>query len=136
VTENDVHNKTDGFSTSPGQTREFCNDILPMLREMMRIRMVEEAIAERYSEQEMRCPTHLCIGQEAPPVGISAHLTKQDLIFSGHRSHGHFLAKGGNLKSMLAELYGRVTGCARAKGGSQHLIDWRPPKTGVFDAAL
>jgi TPP-dependent pyruvate/acetoin dehydrogenase alpha subunit len=94
-----------------------------LYREMLRIRLVEERIAARYPEQEMRCPTHLCIGQEAPPVGVSAHLRKDDLVFSGHRSHGHYLAKGGSLKSMLAELYGRETGCARGKGGSQHLID-------------
>jgi TPP-dependent pyruvate/acetoin dehydrogenase alpha subunit len=96
---------------------------LAMYREMLRIRLVEEAIAVRYGEQKMRCPTHLCIGQEAPPVGVSAHLRKDDLVFSGHRSHGHYLAKGGDLKAMLAELYGRATGCAGGKGGSQHLID-------------
>lgn len=85
--------------------------------------MVEEAIADLYSEQEMRCPTHLCTGQEGPPAGTSAHLRTSDLVFSGHRSHGHYLTKGGDLKRMMAELYGRVTGCARGKGGSQHLID-------------
>lgn len=90
---------------------------------MLRIRMVEEAIVAHYPEQEMRCPTHLCIGQEAPPAGVSAYLRNQDLVFSGHRSHGHYLAKGGDLKAMFAELYGRVTGCARGKGGSQHLVD-------------
>lgn len=110
---------------SQGFTREFRAAILPMMRQMMRIRMVEEAIANHYPDQEMRCPTHLCIGQEAVPVGVSAHLTKHDLVFSGHRSHGHFLAKGGDLKSMMAELYGRATGCAHGKGGSQHLIDLR-----------
>lgn len=96
---------------------------LSMFAGMIRVRMVEDAIAALYPEQEMRCPTHLCIGQEAPPVGVSAHLNKSDLVFSGHRSHGHYLAKGGDLRAMFAELYGRVTGCARGKGGSQHLID-------------
>lgn len=96
---------------------------LSMYAQMYRIRMVEAAIAARYTEQEMRCPTHLCTGQEAPPVGVSAHLRREDLVFSGHRSHGHYLAKGGDLKAMLAELYGRATGCAGGKGGSQHLID-------------
>lgn len=90
---------------------------------MLRIRLVEEKIVALYPEQEMRCPTHLSIGQEAPPTGVSAHLQVADLVFSGHRSHGHYIAKGGNLRRMLAELYGRVTGCARGKGGSQHLID-------------
>ena len=94
-----------------------------MLREMLRIRMVEEEIVRRYPEQEMRCPTHICIGHEAPPVGVSAHLRPGDKVFSAHRSHGHYLAKGGELRGMIAELYGRATGCARGKGGSQHLID-------------
>ncbi len=96
---------------------------LAMYRQMLRIRLVEEAIARLYPEQEIRCPTHLCIGQEAPPVGVSAHLGTQDLVFTGHRSHGHYLAKGGDLGAMMAELYGRETGCAHGKGGSQHLID-------------
>lgn len=85
--------------------------------------MVEEAIVALYPQQEMRCPTHLSVGQEAPAVGVSAHLATSDLAFGGHRSHAHYLAKGGNLRAMLAELYGKVTGCARGKGGSQHLID-------------
>jgi len=96
---------------------------IAMLREMLRIRMVEDEIVRRYGEQEMRCPTHICIGQEAPPVGVSAHLVQSDLVFSAHRSHGHYLAKGGDLKAMIAELYGKETGCAGGKGGSQHLID-------------
>jgi pyruvate dehydrogenase E1 component alpha subunit len=96
---------------------------IALYRQMQRIRLVEEEIAVSYGEQEMRCPTHLCIGQEAPPVGVSAHLRNDDLVFSGHRSHGHYLAKGGDLPAMIAELYGRATGCAAGKGGSQHLID-------------
>lgn len=94
-----------------------------MLHDMLRIRLVEERIGERYAEQEMRCPTHLCIGQEAPPAAVCAHLAPQDLVFSNHRSHGHYLAKGADLDAMIAELYGRATGCADGKGGSQHLID-------------
>lgn len=96
---------------------------LAMFREALRIRLVEEEIVERYGEQQMRCPTHICIGQEAPPAGVSAHLTQDDYVFSAHRSHGHYLAKGGDLGAMIAELYGRATGCAAGKGGSQHLID-------------
>ncbi|MBI4505446.1 MAG: thiamine pyrophosphate-dependent dehydrogenase E1 component subunit alpha [Chloroflexi bacterium] len=90
---------------------------------MLRIRLVEERIAELYAEQEMRCPVHLCIGQEAVAVGVCANLSPDDYVLSGHRSHGHYLAKGGNLKTMLAELYGKVTGCAQGKGGSMHLVD-------------
>lgn len=91
--------------------------------QMLRIRRIEEEIARRYVDQEMRTPVHLCVGQEAVPVGVSLNLYPEDKVFSGHRSHGHYLAKGGNLAAMIAELYGRVTGCSRGKGGSQHLID-------------
>ena len=90
---------------------------------MLRIRMVEEKIAELYSEQEMRCPVHLSIGQEAVAVGVCDHLEREDIIMSAHRAHAHYLAKGGDLKSMLAELYGKETGCAMGKGGSMHLVD-------------
>lgn len=98
-------------------------DRLALLRSMLRIRRIEEAIADRYAEQEMRCPTHLCIGQEAIAVGISALLSKDDVVFSNHRAHGHYLAKGGNLRALIAELYGRSTGCCGGRGGSMHLID-------------
>jgi pyruvate dehydrogenase E1 component alpha subunit len=90
---------------------------------MLRIRMVEEKIAELYSEQEMRCPVHLSIGQEAVAVGVCNHLANKDIVMSAHRAHAHYLAKGGNLNSMIAELYGKVTGCAMGKGGSMHLVD-------------
>jgi len=96
---------------------------LSLYRGMLRIRMVEEKIAQLYSEQEMRCPVHLCIGQEAIAVGVCANLLKEDYVMSNHRSHGHYLAKGGELKAMMAELYGKVTGCSQGKGGSMHLID-------------
>lgn len=91
--------------------------------DMLRVRLVEEAIAEHYREQEMRCPVHLCIGQEAIAVGVCANLAKEDYVMSTHRSHGHYLAKGGDLKAMLAEIYGKATGCSRGKGGSMHLVD-------------
>jgi len=85
--------------------------------------MVEEKIAELYLEQQMRCPVHLCIGQEAIAAGVCANLFKKDHLFSSHRSHGHYLAKGGDLKQMLAEIYGKATGCSQGKGGSMHLVD-------------
>ena len=96
---------------------------LEAYRAMLRIRRVEETIAERYSEQEMRCPVHLSIGQEAAAVGACAPLRKQDVIVSNHRSHSHYLAKGGALKSMIAEIYGRASGCCGGRGGSMHLFD-------------
>ena len=94
-----------------------------MLHGMMRIRFVEERIKTLYAEQEMRCPTHFSIGQEAVAVGVCAHLTREEMITSAHRSHAHYLAKGGDLRAMLAELYGKASGCAAGKGGSMHLVD-------------
>lgn len=94
-----------------------------LLAGMLRIRRVEEAIADRYADQEMRCPTHLCIGQEAIAVGVCDVLARTDKVFSNHRAHGHYMAKGGDLNAMIAELYGRATGCCGGRGGSMHLID-------------
>jgi len=92
-------------------------------RAMLRIRRVEERIAARYGEQEMRCPVHLSIGQEAAAVGACSALEREDLIVSSHRCHGHYLAKGGSLEAMLAEIYGRESGCCGGRGGSMHLFD-------------
>lgn len=94
-----------------------------MERELLRIRLIEEAIAARYAEQKMRCPVHLSIGQEAIAVGVCAHLTIHDYAISNHRGHAHYLAKGGDLKRMLAEIYGKKTGCSGGRGGSMHLVD-------------
>ena len=91
--------------------------------QMLRIRLVEEAIAALYPEQQMRCPVHLCIGQEAVAVGVCAALAREDYVLGGHRSHGHYLAKGGDLKAFMAELYGKVDGCCQGRGGSMHLVD-------------
>ena len=96
---------------------------LDLLRGMERIRLVEEAIAERYHKGQMRCPIHLSIGQEAAAIAVGAALDRTDFVISSHRAHAHFLAKGGNLQAMLAEIYGKVSGCCRGRGGSMHLID-------------
>lgn len=90
---------------------------------MLRIRRVQERIECLYLEDNMRTPVHLCIGQEAIAVGVSQALRRDDYISSNHRSHGHYLAKGGNLKTMLAELHCKRTGCSKGVGGSMHLID-------------
>lgn len=96
---------------------------LSLFRQMLRLRLIEEAIVEQYGEQEMRCPVHLSVGQEAAAVGSAAALEANDRIVSTHRGHAHYLAKGGNLTAMLAEMYGRETGCSRGRGGSMNLID-------------
>ena len=102
---------------------EVITPALGLFRSILRIRRVEEALAERYAEQEMRCPMHLCIGQEAIAVGVCEALKTSDRVFSNHRAHGHYLAKGGDLNAMVAEIYGRATGCCGGRGGSMHLID-------------
>jgi TPP-dependent pyruvate/acetoin dehydrogenase alpha subunit len=99
---------------------------------MVRIRKAEETIVALYPEQQMRCPTHLSIGQEAVAVGVCEALREQDIVLSGHRCHAHYLAKGGTLRRMFAELYGRVTGCCGGKGGSMHLAS---PETGMLGAS-
>ena len=90
---------------------------------MLRIRHTEETIAERYSESKMRCPTHLSTGQEAVAAGVCSALRKDDFVLSTHRCHAHYLAKGGDLNKMIAEIYGKESGCSKGKGGSMHLID-------------
>ncbi len=90
---------------------------------MLRIRMIEEGIAARYPDGEMRCPVHLSIGQEAPAVGVCTAMRPADKLYSSHRSHAHYLAKNGDLKRMFAEMYGRATGCVGGRGGSMHLLD-------------
>ncbi|MBF0110727.1 MAG: dehydrogenase [Magnetococcales bacterium] len=96
-------------------------------RDMLRIRLTEEEIVRRFWDdgQSMRCPIHLCIGQEAVAVGVCAQLEVRDGVFGAHRSHGHYLAKGGDLDALVAELHGRVEGCCAGRGGSMHLIDRR-----------
>lgn len=96
---------------------------IQLYESMLKIRMVEEEIANRYHEGKMRCPTHLSIGQEAVPAAIGSCVEKSDFAISTHRGHAHYLGKGGNMKSMIAEIYGKVTGCSKGRGGSMHLID-------------
>jgi pyruvate dehydrogenase E1 component alpha subunit len=91
--------------------------------DMQRIRIADERIAEVYKEQEMRCPVHLSVGQEGVAAGVSAALAPEDYVLSGHRAHAHYIARGGSLRAMMGELYGRVTGCCQGKGGSMHLVD-------------
>lgn len=96
---------------------------LKLFRNMYRIRAVEEEIARRYPEGKMRCPVHLSIGQEAVPAAFAESVRITDFAVSTHRGHAHYLAKGGDLEAMIAEIYGKATGCAKGKGGSMHLID-------------
>jgi TPP-dependent pyruvate/acetoin dehydrogenase alpha subunit len=96
--------------------------LLDLYTTMLRIRLFEERAAELVEAGEVNCPCHLYIGQEGIAAGICAALKKADYVWGGHRSHGHYLAKGGNLKSMMAELFGKATGCSEGRGGSMHLL--------------
>lgn len=97
--------------------------LIELYRIMLRIRLVELKVEELYPQDEMKTPVHLCIGQEAVAAGVCANLNKDDYVFSNHRGHGHYIAKGGDLKSMIAELYCKETGCSKGRGGSMHMID-------------
>lgn len=88
---------------------------------VLRVRWAEQILAKHYKDQEMRTPTHFGLGQEAVAVGVCAALTVDDVIYSHHRCHNHYLAKGGSLDALVAELYGREAGCSRGRGGSVHL---------------
>jgi TPP-dependent pyruvate/acetoin dehydrogenase alpha subunit len=90
---------------------------------MLLIRLLEEEIANQYPKQKMRCPTHLSIGQEAIGAAVGLILSKKDQTVSTHRAHAHYIGKGGDIKAMLAEIFGKSTGCSSGKGGSMHLID-------------
>jgi acetoin:2,6-dichlorophenolindophenol oxidoreductase subunit alpha len=89
---------------------------------MLKIRKSEERVAELLVANEIICPTHLYIGEEAVATGVCKALKTEDYVFSNYRGHGHYLAKGGDMNKMLAEFYGKVTGCCEGKGGSMHLI--------------
>ncbi len=100
-----------------------------LYRALYRIRRLEEAIAEIYPTDKIKSPVHLSIGQEAVSVGISEALEPQDVVFGTYRGHALYLARGGDMRAMVAELYGRATGCTHGKGGSMHLI---APEQGVM----
>lgn len=94
-----------------------------LFRKMLRIRRFQQRVDSEYLKDEMRTPVHLCIGQEALAVGACQALRADDFISSNHRGHGHYLAKGGDMKALTAELHGRTTGCSKGYGGSMHIID-------------
>ncbi len=97
--------------------------LVGLYRSMLRIRRIEEEIERRYHQDQMKTPIHLVIGQEAAAVGCCAALRASDLVYTSHRTHGAYLAKGGDLKRMLSEMHCRINGCVGSRGGSMHLID-------------
>lgn len=106
-----------------GASNEVMNVEQSLWRMMVLIRAVEDRIGELVLAGEIKTPCHLSIGQEAIPAGVCAALQPDDSLWGGHRSHGHYLAKGGDLRAMMAEIFGKATGCARGRGGSMHLVD-------------
>jgi TPP-dependent pyruvate/acetoin dehydrogenase alpha subunit len=94
-----------------------------LYRSLYRIRRVEEEIARVYPTDKLKSPVHLSIGQEAVSVAVCEALRREDVVFGTYRSHAMYLAKGGDLKGMIAEMYGKQTGCTKGKGGSMHLVD-------------
>ncbi|HJF30455.1 MAG TPA: thiamine pyrophosphate-dependent dehydrogenase E1 component subunit alpha [Sporosarcina psychrophila] len=94
-----------------------------MLYDMMLIRSFEETVEKLFQQGKIHGTMHLCIGQEATAVGACVPLTNEDKITSTHRGHGHSIAKGTNVKGMMAELLGKETGYCKGKGGSMHIAD-------------
>ena len=117
--------------TLDGLTPETANKLY---YQMLRLRRIEEALhAEYHPANEMRCPIHFCIGQEAIPAALSQCLLPDDFLFSHHRSHGYYFAKGSPLRELFAELYGRETGANGGKAGSQ---DISHTDTNFFSGAI
>ncbi|MEZ5690641.1 MAG: thiamine pyrophosphate-dependent dehydrogenase E1 component subunit alpha [Rickettsiales bacterium] len=95
--------------------------LIDCLCAMLRVRLAEETIADMAESGEAKCPVHLAIGQEAISVGLATNLRKTDRGFGNHRSHGHYLAMGGEARKLFAEVLGKATGCSHGFGGSMHL---------------
>jgi TPP-dependent pyruvate/acetoin dehydrogenase alpha subunit len=111
---------------------EYSQQFCEMFYQALRIRLVEERIIELYPSDVIQSPVHLSIGQEAVAVGACRALKKTDLVFCTYRSHAFFLAKGGNLGEMFAELFGKMSGCAKGKAGSMHLS---APEVGLMGSS-
>jgi len=105
------------------------NTLLSLYANMIKIRMFEERVSELLLAGEIKCPTHLYIGQEAVAAGVCANLRKDDYTFGTYRSHGFYIAKGGDLNGLMAELLGKATGCSRGRGGSMHVV---APEIGIL----
>lgn len=106
--------------------------LVSFYKTMTLMRECEESFVDPILKGEVRCPVHLYSGEEAIATGVCANLNKTDYIFGTHRSHGHYIAKGGNIKRLFAEIFCRETGCSKGRGGSMHLID---PEVGMLGAA-
>ncbi|MDE2490870.1 MAG: thiamine pyrophosphate-dependent dehydrogenase E1 component subunit alpha [Elusimicrobia bacterium] len=106
---------------SPRTARKLADVDLTLYRLMLRIRRAEERIVALYPSDKIQSPVHLSVGQEAVAAGVSLALADGDRVHGTYRGHGVYIAKGGDLGRLFAELYGKDTGCARGRGGSMHL---------------
>ena len=106
--------------------------LLSLYKTMVTIRFSEESFIDPILDGTIKCPVHLTSGEEAIATGISALLTDKDQAFGNHRSHGHFLAKGGSVDKLIGEVFCMEHGCCRGRGGSMHLID---PDVGFMGSA-
>jgi len=102
--------------------KSSADDVRRLYQSLRRLRRVEEEVARVYPSDRIKSPVHLSIGQEALAVGVIDVLETADIIAGSYRSHASYLAKGGSLRGMIAEMYGKSTGCAGGKGGSMHLV--------------
>lgn len=128
--------KTDGFFPSLGRLamsdqlhdpldlKDVSSELLTQfLEKMIEIRCAEEKIGDEVAANQVRCPCHLVIGQEAVPTALAPHVEPGDKVFGAHRSHAHYLALGGDVYKLFAEIQGKDDGCSRGMGGSMHLLD-------------
>ena len=113
---------TDSSSTAPQVAAADREQMLALYRQMLTIRRCEEQLARAYQNGLIPGACHTYIGQEAVATGVCAHLHDDDVVLSTHRGHGHALAKGVAVREVMAELFGRATGCSRGRGGSMHLF--------------
>lgn len=103
---------------------ELTNEqLIGMYTTMVKIRMFENRVAELFADGKIPGFVHLYVGEEAVATGVCQSLTNEDFITSTHRGHGHLIAKGGDIKKMMAELFGKKTGYCKGKGGSMHIAD-------------
>ncbi|MBN2354064.1 MAG: thiamine pyrophosphate-dependent dehydrogenase E1 component subunit alpha [Spirochaetales bacterium] len=97
--------------------------LMSLLKSMLKIRLVEEYFAEKLTSREIRCPVHLYVGQEGIAAGVCQNLRTDDYVLSTHRSHGHYIAKGGDVNALVAEVFCKENGCSHGYGGSMHIVD-------------
>ena len=117
----DIHFARAASSRRNSPASPSAEKMVDLHRSLLRVRMTEETLAGRYPEQEMRTPTHFGTGQEAVSVGVCSALGEGDMVYTHHRSHNAYIARGGSVYELAAELYGRADGCSQGRGGSVHL---------------